>query len=112
MAKRRDWTAARAKVETEGVCRVCGIGGRLEAAHVIPRSINPTEANMDPAGIVPLCPNHHRLYDSHDLSLLEHMTVEEQARAVIMASGLESARHIITGRRVTGYQLSQSGWQK
>lgn len=112
MAKRRDWTAARAKVEAEGACRACGIGGRLEAAHIIPRSINPTEANMDATGICPLCPSCHREYDSHELDLLPYLTPVEQAHAVLMASGIVSAERIITGQRKTGYTLEQSGWQR
>lgn len=112
MANRRDWTAARAKVEAEGVCRACGTGGRLEAAHIIPRSINPTEANMDALGICPLCPNCHRDYDSHQLDLLPYLTVLEQSNAVIMASGIASADRIISGRKQTGYTLEQTGWHR
>lgn len=112
MAKRRDWTAARAKVEAEGGCRVCG-EQPVDAAHVIPRSIDPRESNMSADSIVGLCRSHHQQYDSHDLDLLAHLNLDEQVAAVIAAGSIERARQIITGERVTGYtvRLEQGGWQ-
>lgn len=101
MANRRDWTAARAKVEADnhGRCRVCKTAG-VDAAHVIPRSINPTEANMGADAVVGLCRLHHNAYDSHELDLLAYLTLDEQVHAVQMAGSLERARRIITGERL------------
>ena len=100
MAKRRDWTAARAKVEADnhGRCRVCRAAG-VDAAHVIPRSINPTEANMGADAVVGLCRRCHTLVDSHQLDLLPYLTLDEQVHAVRMAGSIERARQIITGSR-------------
>ena len=99
--KKRDWTAARDKVEREGVCRVCGTGSlKLDAAHVIPRSLNPTDGAMLEESIVPLCRACHTATDSHELDLLPYLTVEEQAAAVHAAQGIERARQIITGERL------------
>jgi len=101
MAKRRDWTAARAKVEADnhGRCRVCRTAG-VDAAHIIPRSINPTEANMGAEAVVGLCRRCHTKYDSHQLDLLPHLTLDEQVHATRMAGSLERARQIITGVRL------------
>jgi 5-methylcytosine-specific restriction endonuclease McrA len=85
---RRDWTAARAKVEREANCRICGAAWKIEAAHIIPRSLG---GGQSEDAIVPLCPDHHREYDSHRLDLLPHLTHDEQAEAVRVL-GLERAR--------------------
>jgi 5-methylcytosine-specific restriction endonuclease McrA len=85
---KRDWKAARAKVDRENACRVCGIGGRLESAHVVPRSLG---GGQSEDSIVPLCPDHHRDYDGRRLDLLPHLTHDEQAEAVRVL-GLERAR--------------------
>lgn len=111
---KRDWTAAREKVEAEGRCRVCGGGGIsrlvLEAAHIIGRehdnhpSIGGPEhiygkatLPVMPVRIVPLCRHMrgrgcHPAYDAHELDLLPYLTVEEQAQAVLDAGGIELAR--------------------
>lgn len=103
--KRRDWTAARAKVEADnnGRCRVCG-DSPVDAAHVIPRSIDPRETNMGADSVVGLCRRDHVAYDSHELDLLPHLTLEEQLAAVRAAGSIERARQIITGERWTGGQ--------
>lgn len=97
MPKRRDWTAAREKVDAEGQCRACGAGEssdvRLEAAHLWPRSMGGTQ---EPAGIVPLCSRlgpHgcHQLFDEHRLNLGHVLTTEEQAELVRQSGSLASA---------------------
>lgn len=100
MKKRRDWREAREKVEEEGRCRVCRTGGRLEAAHVIPRSLAPgVGSNQDAANIVPLCPRCHSEYDLHRLDLLPYLRLEEQVAAVSTAGGLALAIRRISNRR-------------
>ena len=99
--KRRDWTAARDKVEREGVCRVCGTGSlKLDAAHVIPRSLNPTDGAMLEESITPMCRSCHSSYDLHELDLLPYLTIEEQAAAVHAAQGIARAYQLITGDRL------------
>jgi hypothetical protein len=106
---KRDWISARAKVEQEGGCRVCGTNRRVEAAHIIGRehdrdSRNGLVANRDPEAyfvrpdrIVPLCgpatdsTTCHGKYDAHRLDLLPYLTREEEAQAVADV-GLENAR--------------------
>lgn len=109
---RRDWTAAREKVEAEGACRVCG-NPNVEAAHVIGRehdaiALTPgTPARVvrlvHPEAVVPLCREHHRAYDAHELDLLPYLTgptgLEEQCRAVKDAGGLVAAYERTTGNR-------------
>lgn len=113
MSKRRDWTSARAKVEADnnGRCRVCK-DAPVDAAHVIPRSIDPRESNMTADSIVGLCRRCHTAYDSHDLDLLPYLTLSEQVAAVIAAGSIERARQIITGDRVYGYTFSASEWRR
>lgn len=102
---RRDWAEPRRKVDEEGACRFCGRRDRrLEAAHVIPRSVAPGPANQGAVNVVPLCagdvtgPGCHQRYDAHEISLLGRLTVREEAAAVLVAGGLEAARRVIVGR--------------
>ena len=102
---KRDWSAARAKVEREEVCRLGrdgGCEGRLEAAHLIGRDRDMFDTDgygpcagwrtVLPVRIVPLCSKHHKAYDAHELDLLGCLTPEEEAQAVLDADGLEAAR--------------------
>lgn len=86
--KRRDWKDARAKVDAEGECRACHVGGRLEAAHLWPRSMGGTQ---DASGIVPLCPRCHQLFDSHQLNLGHVLSTTEQAELVRQSGSIASA---------------------
>lgn len=88
----RDWTAARAKCDAEGMCRACG-ATPTEAAHIIARRHG---GGDDPLGICPLCRDCHRAYDDLRLDLLPHLTREEQAHAVLTA-GLYRAYQRISG---------------
>jgi predicted restriction endonuclease len=100
--KRRDWTEARAKVDDEAQCRVCGkhegvryvdANGmwsrvRLEAAHLWQRSQGGTE---NPNNIVPLCQDCHRLLDAHRLNIGHVLTDEENAELTRQAGSIGSA---------------------
>lgn len=102
--KRRDWADARAKVDAEGKCRVCKRRDRkLEAAHVIGRDNDEPKAPgsktfyVKPERIVPLCGPfpagcHGDTQERRTTDLLPHLTVEEQAQAVLDAGSIESAR--------------------
>lgn len=101
--RRRDWAAARAKVDDEGGCRInSNCSGPIEAAHIVGRENdrrvhaagNPQGwwFEVDADSIVPLCKTHHLAYDAHELDLLGYLTVVEEARAVRDAGGLENAR--------------------
>lgn len=79
---RRDWREARAKIEDEGTCRVCGAHYGLQAAHVIGRRYDPPNGKVRPVDVVPLCEACHRAYDLHALALLPYLTHDEQAAAV------------------------------
>lgn len=78
---KRDWTAARAKVESEKWCRVNGCRNEAtDAAHVAPRSLG---GGQGEAATIPLCRSHHRRYDlDRDFDLGPHLTWEEQAECV------------------------------
>lgn len=111
---RRDWTAARAKVEADnnGRCRVCR-DTPVDAAHVIPRSIDPRESNMGPDSVVGLCRRCHTAYDAHELDLLAHLTLDEQLAAVYAAGSIARALQIVEGRQKTGYaSFSASEWKR
>ena len=95
---RRDWTAARAKVDAEGQCRICGSTGRIEAAHIIPRSLNGSKDNMEADGIVPLCQTCHTRTDHGQIALSPHLSTNEQAHAVRMAGSILHAIRIMDGR--------------
>lgn len=101
---KRDWQLARAKCE-EG-CRVCG--DAAEAAHVIGRihdrkpgvGMTTPSTFVHPDRIVPLCREHHQMYDAHQLDLLSYLALDEQIQAVADAGGIENARIRICGSSV------------
>lgn len=101
--------AAREKVEREGVCRSCGTGGpdRLDAAHVVDRSLAPGQGFEDPDAVVPLCSRIkggagcHEAYDGHELDLLPELSLAEQAAAVAKVGLLGAFL------RTTGQQLPE-----
>lgn len=94
---RRDYTAARAKCDTEGACRICG-GSDPEAAHIIPRSQVRPPAGEHEDNIVPLCRECHQSYDTGRLDILPVLTRAEQAKAVEL-HGLVGAYRRITNDR-------------
>lgn len=109
---RRDWSQARRKVDTEGRCRVCGSSWRVEAAHVIPRSVAPN-GGEHPDAIVPLCGDYvdhvtgqavkgcHSRYDdkSEGLDLRPYLTAGELEAAVAAAGTWGMAERIISSDR-------------
>jgi hypothetical protein len=78
---KRDWKQARAKCDGEGECRVCG-APHPEAAHSVGRAHDPPSGKVRPQDIIPLCGKCHREYDGRRLSILAHVTYDEQAAAV------------------------------
>ena len=59
-------------------CIVCGAEHRVDAAHLIPRSLG---GCGDPLCVVPLCRRPcHRAYDSGELDLLPHLEPEWRAQ--------------------------------
>lgn len=106
----RDWSAARAKVEAEGCCRVCGVDvlSLLVAAHTIGREcdrltldgepVSTKRWPVEPDRIVTLCRSRgevkgcHEQYDDHELSILSVLHLHEQVQAVEDAGGIELAR--------------------
>jgi len=95
---RRDWTEARAKVDAS-VCRSCGTTGRLDAAHIISRSIKAVD-NQSADNCVPLCRRCHELQHRGELKLIASglLTTEEQAAAVLSAGSIHRAVELIDGR--------------
>jgi 5-methylcytosine-specific restriction endonuclease McrA len=95
---RRDWTAARRKVDLESVCRVCHGTWALQAAHIIPRSRIKPGLGEDARNIVPLCPDCHKAYDEGGFDLLPYLSHEEQAYAVGLVGLFEAYRRISNER--------------
>jgi hypothetical protein len=113
-APKRIWDDARAKVEEEGKCRVCGIyddatidGTRvhIEAAHTIGREhdavmVGPRGGeviHVHPDSVIPLCSDDHRALHERRLDLLPYMTLEEQIEATRAAGGIYSAYERLSG---------------
>lgn len=114
--QKRDWSAARAKVDREGECRLWGgrqgeCEGRLEAAHLIGRDRDSVPLiaqegdgfrtgpviRVAPERIVPLCARHHGMYDRHEVDLLGRLHLVEELQAVADSrvgweSGIECSR--------------------
>ncbi len=77
--RKRDYGPARAKVDAEGMCRMCGAYDGVQAAHIVPRSrLVGGEGAEDPRNIIPLCFRCHGQQHAGDLELLPLMTHEEQ----------------------------------
>ena len=95
---RRDWSKARAKIDDEGVCRVCESAQAPQAAHIVGRAYDPSDGKVRPVDVVPLCPNCHLEYDGRGLDLLPYLSYEEQAAAVEHL-GIVRALHRLSGKR-------------
>jgi len=101
---RRDWSDARQKVDSESACRRCLRSDvPLEAAHVIGRRHDKPRVEgsttkvlyVHPDSIWPACRDCHQAYDAHEIGIAPFLTAAEQARAVLDAGSLESARRRI-----------------
>ncbi len=62
----------------DAACAVCGWTRCLDAAHITPASKGGT---MEESNLLPLCPNHHRLFDKGRLTTDELYRIEEYRRA-------------------------------
>lgn len=81
---KRDWTLALEKVYGEPGCRVCGARS-VQAAHIVGRKYDTlTDSGLVVVAadsVVPLCIEHHQLYDARALDLLPYLTYPEQGDA-------------------------------
>lgn len=102
--KQRDWANARAKVEREGRCRVCGSSEMLQAAHTVGRRHQDVKDGskvlVKADAVVPLCLPCHEAYDARNLDLLPYVGLWEQVCAVEAAGGIELARKRLTGGKL------------
>jgi hypothetical protein len=107
---RVDSAEARAKIEREGRCRVCGESRDVDMAHVVGKKHDAILTGprggqyiyVHPDSVVPLCGAFtdnfcHGAYDSHALDLLPYLNQDEQERAVQDAGGLIAALNRVTG---------------
>jgi hypothetical protein len=103
----RYWDGAREKVRREGRCRLCPEVYGLQFAHTIGR-VHDEKVQLedgtfaifvDPFDGIPLCPQCHQDYDHRRVSILEVMTLEEQAAAVSHI-GLVRALHRLSGLQI------------
>jgi hypothetical protein len=63
-----------------GVCAICGFDRFIERAHIVPARFGGPVAEFN---ILPLCPNHHRLFDHNLLTLEEFRLIEPMVRNAI-----------------------------
>jgi hypothetical protein len=133
---KRDWTAARMKVEEEGRCRGCGKfahEARLEAAHVSGREFDELFLHKDcdgagcagcngygqryevhPDDVIPLCgppTSTHTCHGRHHarrLDLLPLLTTAEQVSAVQHLGGIANAYVVLSGTRKTPEEVAAS----
>lgn len=106
---KRFWQHAIEKIESEGCCRACGATDFVDACHIVPRRFDEETTGprggkylyVDPRNVIALCgafseQNHHAMFDSHDLDLLEVITEEEFEYAVGVL-GYERALKRVSG---------------
>lgn len=111
----RWWGDARAKVEREGRCRLCPEVAGLQFAHTIARTHDQRveledgsiAIYVDPDDGVPLCRQCHYDYDMRRVSLLEVLTLNEQAAAVAHV-GILRALHRLSGHRYVPILLASA----
>lgn len=87
----------------ELACVVCRSPAPSEPAHLIARGAL-TEGQDDARAVVPVCHEHHRLYDTGELDLLPHLEPwwrDEMAFAV-QRFGLISTLRRVTNDRAAG----------
>lgn len=104
----RYWDGALEKVRREGRCRLCPEVYGLQFAHTLARKYDQAAELedgtwaifVDPDDGVPLCPQCHYDYDHRKVSLLEVLTLREQAAAVAHV-GVVRALHRLSGQRIT-----------
>ena len=65
----------------ESSCEICGFSRFVELAHIVPQKDGGTFHSNN---IAFLCPNHHRLHDSNQLSTQEVEKIEEKIRLAIV----------------------------
>lgn len=70
--------AIKRRVLTGSACVVCGWSRCIDVAHIIPAKDGGT---MDVSNLMPLCPNHHHLYDYGGLTVDEVAKIEEYKNA-------------------------------
>jgi hypothetical protein len=98
---RRDWSDV--EITRDDPCRVCGLEGRTERAHVSGRRFDrprpgQTTRWVNPLDVIPLCGpagdyrSCHYRFDHGELDVLEHLTSAEQVRAVEVMCSIEAAR--------------------
>ena len=109
--------AAREKVDNDPRgCLGCGERrpSKLDAAHVIDRSLFPGQGFDEPDGVVPLCSRIkggagcHDAYDAHRLDILPSLTLDEQAAAVAKV-GMRAAFVRTTATRDVENYTAQEG---
>jgi 5-methylcytosine-specific restriction endonuclease McrA len=116
---RRDWRAAREKIEREGHCRACGRTGTLEAAHILSRrhdydiaSANARNILVLPDRIVPLCRTCHERDHRGELEWLPLLSRAEEVQAVADV-GIEGAmQRLSPGYNPRRHRLSQTGFTR
>lgn len=103
----RFWDGALEKVRREGRCRLCPEVYELQAAHTVARKYDEAAELedgtfaifVDPDDVIPLCAACHHAYDMRRVSILEVLTLREQAAAVAHL-GIVRALHRLSAQRV------------
>lgn len=92
--------AQRAKVR-DLPCLVCGRDRYEAAIHPAHLASRPQGGGDDPLDVVPLCAEHHRLFDDGRLSILEHLEprYRDEVAQAVRHMGLIGALHRLTGDR-------------
>lgn len=96
------------KIRREGRCRLCPEVYDLEAAHTVARKHDDVfeledgtlAIFVDPDDVIPLCRACHAEYDARRVSILEVLSLREQAAAVAHL-GVVRALHRLTGQRMS-----------
>ena len=93
----RDWKDARAKIDAEGQCRLCGITRGLQCAHIVGRKFDRPQPGkktlwVNPDSVLALCPPCHGAYDRHEVSILHRLSEAEQWKALEDLRTIEAVR--------------------
>lgn len=109
----RWWTGALEKVRREGRCRLCPEVYGLQFAHTVARKYDEAveledgtyAIFVDPDDGIPLCASCHMDYDMRRVSILEVLSLREQAAAVEHV-GIVRALHRLSGQRINPQRIT------
>jgi hypothetical protein len=94
-------------IENRPYCRICGTVQGLDPHHIVPRSLTQCD---DQDNLCVLCRGCHDSVHRKDTELGSYLSVEEQAKAVMLTGSLTLACKLLYPRTYAGEVTFGVGW--